>query len=512
MADEKITLSHEELYSADVDARLKQQEARARAEEHYRLQEDLASIDRPAAPSRSRFWYNPILYTGFFGLLGGLIAWGLGEVVEQNLLRSKIMEDARNADRFFVEARAINPKVDELVGRINRGDLNQNQLHEAKTKLLRDHADSPFAKAALEEVELILRARRGELNHAQFQEGQDKISKNLEQQYAENQIMAIELNRNLKDEEKDRLIKGLLDKEMPRLAIGDAIYWSQLGLLLACFLALADPVMGRNWRAAVVNGSVGTLLGMLGGLLVALFINQLYRSLGGGRLDNRLAEQMFARTVGWGVLGLFLAIAPGVVLRSWKRLAIGLVGGLVGGLIGGLTFDPLGDALRSGVPARGVGLATIGILTGAATGLIEQAAKRGWLYVAAGLIAGKQFILYRNPTVVGSSPRCEIYLFKDPEVSPRHAAVHRVHGGFELEDLGSATGTWINGRPVQRARLRDRDQVQIGSTTFLFRERTRTAADARGRPRPAATAPAPERETEPATPLGSDQIWERKVD
>jgi hypothetical protein len=216
-----------------------------------------------------------------------------------------------------------------------------------------------------------------------------------------------------------------------------------------------------------------------------------------------------ARTVAWGALGLFLAIAPGLVLRSWKRLAIGLAGGLVGGAVGGLAFDPLDMVTQSDALARGVGVAAIGILTGAATGLIEQAAKRGWLYVSAGLIAGKQFILYRNPTFVGSSPRCEIYLFKDIEVSPRHAAIHRVRGGFELEDLGSATGALVNGRAVQRVSLRDGDRLQIGSTLFVFRERARTAADHRGPIQPAA-APTRIREEGPAAPPGSDQIWVRK--
>ena len=131
------------------------------------------------------------------------------------------------------------------------------------------------------------------------------------------------------------------------------------------------------------------------------------------------------------------------------------------------------------MPARLAALAAIGGLTGVATGLIEQAAKRGWLHVTAGLIAGKQFILYRNPTFIGSSPRCEVYLFKDPDVSPQHAALHRIPGGFELEDLGSATGTKVNGRAVKRIRLRGGDQVRIGATCFLFQERARaTPAEA----------------------------------
>jgi hypothetical protein len=509
MADRKITISRDELYSPEVDAQLKQQEARARAAEHYQLHEDLDRVALPVKPRRGSFWYNPILYTAFFGLVGGLLAWGLGEVVIRTVLTTQFVKDARAADAFFLENRQLLRAEDKIREQLRGGQLNQGQVREALEKLYRAHADTPLGKAALEEHLVRQRFVRRELNDFQLRQELEIIDAKLQQAYTKNRIMKIELNRALKDEEKDRLIKAMVEKEKPRQLIGEMIFMGQLGLLLACFLALADPVVSRNWRAATINGSVGVMLGLVGGILVALFIGKVYHLLGGGRLDRRLAEQMLARTLTWGVLGLFLAIAPGVVLRSWKRLVIGLIGGLIGGVLGGLAFDPLAEAARSGVPARGVGLAAIGLLTGAATGLIEQAAKRGWLHVAAGLIAGKQFILYRNPTFIGSSPRCEIYLFKDPDVSPRHAAIHRVRGGFELEDLGSATGTRVNGRPVKRARLRNGDQVQIGSTGFVFREKARTAVDDQ---MPARSEAAPVRAVAEVRPglQGSDQIWEKK--
>ena len=77
-------------------------------------------------------------------------------------------------------------------------------------------------------------------------------------------------------------------------------------------------------------------------------------------------------------------------------------------------------------------------------------------------------MIYKNPTQLGSSPKCEIYLFKDPEVSPRHAAIHKVAGGHEIEDLGSASGTLVNGKPVTRTRLRGGDEIRIGETTLKF--------------------------------------------
>ena len=39
-----------------------------------------------------------------------------------------------------------------------------------------------------------------------------------------------------------------------------------------------------------------------------------------------------ARAAQWGVLGLFLSLGPGVLLRNLKKLSIGLIGGLIGGI------------------------------------------------------------------------------------------------------------------------------------------------------------------------------------
>jgi hypothetical protein len=509
MSQEKITLTHEDLYNPEVDARLKQQDARARAAAHYQPPVELQDLVLPAR-RRGRFWYNPILYMAFFGLVGGLLAWGLGEITESVLLPMDYLGHLREVHQFFKTQRILDRAENDLLRQLRNGQLNEAQFLEAEEKLYRAHADTPLGKFGLDNVELMRHLQRREIDPGQVKQSQDQLQDRLQQAYAKNPLLSIELNRALKDSEKDRLLRDLAAKYEPRFLLADLVYLGQLGLFLACFLALADQVMGRNWRAAVINGSVGVLLGMLGGVLVSLFINQLYRFLlGGGRLEPTEAQQMLARTVAWGVLGLFLAIAPGVVLRNWKRLGIGLAGGLVGGLVGGGFFDPLAKVTDSGWPARLLAITVIGILTGAATGLIEQAAKRGWLYVTAGLIAGKQFILYRNPTIIGSSPRCEIYLFKDLEISPRHAAVHRISGGFELEDLGSTTGTRVNGKPVKRVRLRNGDEVQIGSTGFLFRERGQAARDLAARPVAAVAEPPPPPAPDPL-PQGSDMIWEKK--
>jgi len=144
----------------------------------------------------------------------------------------------------------------------------------------------------------------------------------------------------------------------------------------------------------------------------------------------------------------------------------------LGGLLGGLLFDPISlvfvGANGKATVSRAIGFATIGILVGLFVGLVEQWTKTAWLLMKAGALAGKQFVLYRNPTVLGSSPKADIYLFKDPAIEPRHALIHNRGGRFEIEDCSTPDGTYVNGIPIQKHVLQAGDQVVLGKTVLEF--------------------------------------------
>ena len=58
----------------------------------------------------------------------------------------------------------------------------------------------------------------------------------------------------------------------------------------------------------------------------------------------------------------------------------------------------------------------------------------------------------------------------DPLASRRHARLVKSGEGLVLEDVGSANGTFVNGRREQRVALRERDIVTIGNVDFVVRE------------------------------------------
>jgi ABC transport system ATP-binding/permease protein len=71
-------------------------------------------------------------------------------------------------------------------------------------------------------------------------------------------------------------------------------------------------------------------------------------------------------------------------------------------------------------------------------------------------------------TVLGRDASCDVVI-EDLLVSRRHAELRRLPDGrYELEDLGSRNGTFVNGRRVQRQVLDELDLVTIGLSSFLF--------------------------------------------
>jgi len=80
---------------------------------------------------------------------------------------------------------------------------------------------------------------------------------------------------------------------------------------------------------------------------------------------------------------------------------------------------------------------------------------------------GKRFPLDVDEIVVGRGGDCNIQIDRD-SVSRRHARVYRTASGWEVEDLGSTNGSYINDVPIDRSPLRDSDFLKVGAAIFKF--------------------------------------------
>ena len=114
---------------------------------------------------------------------------------------------------------------------------------------------------------------------------------------------------------------------------------------------------------------------------------------------------------------------------------------------------------------------SVGIATGVGMGLVESALKDRWLYVMAGPLAGKQFILYKSLTTIGSRQQCDIYLFKDPNILPEHAAIQISGARVQFRAVGPVY--WA-GQTVKTRILQDGDLLQLGRYSFRYKEKHRS--------------------------------------
>ncbi len=250
--------------------------------------------------------------------------------------------------------------------------------------------------------------------------------------------------------------------------------------LVLTFLCLgfsvAESIAERSLNKALLRAGLSLPLGfvlalvfMFIGGIVFIVGKEICAALGVTTYKN--PAFWIARSLAWMVFAAAAGIVYGLVDRSLKKGRYGVIGAIIGGGIGGVLFDPISMMTGLGGPSRAVGFGLIGLATGVAIGIVESALKDRWLYVAAGPLAGKQFILYKPATTIGSSQQCDIYLFKDNSILPQHGVIEMRGAQTFLRADGPV---FVSGQPTRMRALQSGDLIQIGRYAFHFRERQRS--------------------------------------
>jgi pSer/pThr/pTyr-binding forkhead associated (FHA) protein len=89
------------------------------------------------------------------------------------------------------------------------------------------------------------------------------------------------------------------------------------------------------------------------------------------------------------------------------------------------------------------------------------------LVVKRGPNAGSRFLLDQAVTSAGRHHDSDIFL-DDVTVSRRHAEFRLENNEFQVVDVGSLNGTYVNREPVDSAVLANGDEVQIGKFRLVF--------------------------------------------
>ena len=269
-------------------------------------------------------------------------------------------------------------------------------------------------------------------------------------------------------EEFNRLSPGDIAIPIGNQAMGIAV------ITLMCIgYAIAESVVERSLPKALTRGGIALVVGLVLGYVMDKVGDEVYARL----LEAFETEQKpddvsgwLARGIAWITYGVAAGIVYGIAGQSPKKCLYGCIGGAIGAFMGGLLFNPIQIAVGGAEASRAFGFGLVGLATGIAMGLVESALKDRWLYVTGGPLAGKQFILYKDRTVLGSKPKCDLYLFKDSEILPEHA-VFEIRGG--VVHLATAGPVTVSGQPFAGGSLRNGDVLQIGRYSFEYREKVK---------------------------------------
>ncbi len=85
-----------------------------------------------------------------------------------------------------------------------------------------------------------------------------------------------------------------------------------------------------------------------------------------------------------------------------------------------------------------------------------------------GPMANQILQLSEEVTTIGSVAGATVVL-ADPAVSKKHAAIRKVDTNFELADLGSTNGVYVNGHKVPKKTLEPGDIIRVGNTEAVFK-------------------------------------------
>jgi hypothetical protein len=263
-----------------------------------------------------------------------------------------------------------------------------------------------------------------------------------------------------------------------------------LGLAVAFALGVVD---------ALGNLSFNRILSFAGRVLTAVVVGCMGGLLGGllGQVLYEKSPQRVFFVFGWALTGLLVGMSLGVfdllsgVLQGQdprgavRKVRNGVLGGATGGLVGGELALGLhgawGDFLV-GKPVERLwspsawGFVALGICIGLLIGLAQVILKDAWIKVLDGFRPGRELLLTKPEVTLGRAEGCDIGLFGDTAVERLHARICRIGNAFVLTDVGTPSGTYVNGEPLHGPHeLRSGDRIRLGRSVLLFGERRKSA-------------------------------------
>lgn len=103
------------------------------------------------------------------------------------------------------------------------------------------------------------------------------------------------------------------------------------------------------------------------------------------------------------------------------------------------------------------------------------------LVVKGGKDVNRRFVLPASVATIGKTPPADVLITDDPLIEPQHFCIERTgEDVYQIRDLGSRHGTWLDGRRINAALLHEHAVVRAGLTVFQVFLSPHAANDAAG--------------------------------
>lgn len=131
---------------------------------------------------------------------------------------------------------------------------------------------------------------------------------------------------------------------------------------------------------------------------------------------------------------------------------------------------PAGGGMDMPMPPSGGGTAMLNVseLGGAAGKDARKGEVCGWLVALNGQHKGEDFRLRVGKNVIGTAADCDVVL-TDKKISRKHATIRFEGGEFQIADLDSSNGCFVNDEKIQKHDLIDNDIIKLGDIEFEFK-------------------------------------------
>jgi hypothetical protein len=252
---------------------------------------------------------------------------------------------------------------------------------------------------------------------------------------------------------------------MSNLYMSEVVVGGLIGFCIGGLIGLSEGISLRSPLYAVRAGFTSGLLGMVGGAIGLPIAEAVFQVLGG---------DAWTRALGWAIFGGLIGV--GVGISSGSQLWKPALGGVIGGAVGGALLEVARTRLADPLVGKAVGLGLLGAAVGAFIAFIVLLLSRAWLEVVTGKLKGSEFILDKfihanGPSAyIGSDALKADIVLPDPDIAPQHALLKGADSHMNIKDM-SRSGTFINNRKIEQAKLENEQAIRIGNTQMVYHEK-----------------------------------------